>query len=88
MPENLLGGGEDRGITCALIPADTPGVVLGKRHDPLGIPFWNCPTEGHDVVVKLEDAVIGGAEGVGKGRIDLHQFVAVTAQLDAPNICS
>ena len=28
-PENLLGKGEDLGITCALIPAKTPGVVLG-----------------------------------------------------------
>src|SRR5690606_41008295 len=58
---------EDLGITCALILTDTEGVVLGRRHDPLGVPFWNCPTEGHDVVVKLEDAVIGGAAGVGKG---------------------
>ncbi|MBT8402114.1 MAG: acyl-CoA dehydrogenase family protein, partial [Rhodothermia bacterium] len=35
-PENLLGKGEDLGITCALVPSDTPGVVLGRRHDPLG----------------------------------------------------
>ncbi len=42
-PENLLGKGEDLGITCALVPTNTPGVVVGRRYDPLGIPFNNCP---------------------------------------------
>lgn len=67
-PKNLLGKGEELGITCALIPSNTAGVVLGKRHDPLGVPFYNCPTRGHDVVVLAEDAIIGGlADGAGKG---------------------
>ncbi len=65
-PENLLGKGEDVGITCALIPTNTPGVVVGRRHDPLGVPFYNCPTQGKDVIVPL-DAVVGGADGVGLG---------------------
>lgn len=65
-PDDLLGKGENLGITCALVPTDLDGVVLGKRHDPLGIPFYNCPTQGHDVVVPL-DAIIGGAEGAGEG---------------------
>ena len=56
-----VGKGEDVGITCALIPSSTDGVVLGKRHDPLGVPFYNCPTEGHDVEVKLDEVVIGGS---------------------------
>ncbi len=83
-PENLLGGGEHRGITCALIPASTPGVILGKRHDPLGVAFWNCPTEGEDVVVKLEDAVIGGGEGVGKGWRMLMQSLAAGRGISLP----
>lgn len=66
-PENLLGKGEDLGITCALIPSNLKGVVLGKRHDPMSIPFHNCPTHGHDVVVKAEDAIIGGLKNVGHG---------------------
>lgn len=65
-PKNLLGKGEDVGITCALIPANTKGVVLGRRHDPLGVPFYNCPTQGVDVVVPI-DAIVGGAEGAGRG---------------------
>ena len=83
-PENLLGQGEHLGITCALVPTDAEGVVLGKRHDPLGVPFWNCPTEGHDVVVKLEDAVIGGASGAGKGWRMLMQSLAAGRGISLP----
>ncbi|MEL6616007.1 MAG: acyl-CoA dehydrogenase, partial [Bacteroidota bacterium] len=83
-PENLLGKGESLGITCALIPTTTEGVVLGKRHDPLGVPFWNCPTEGHDVVVKLEEAVIGGADGCGKGWRMLMQSLAAGRGISLP----
>ncbi|HET9483422.1 MAG TPA: acyl-CoA dehydrogenase family protein, partial [Xanthomonadales bacterium] len=31
-PEKLLSDVEDRGITLALIPRDTPGLVIGRRH--------------------------------------------------------
>src|SRR5262249_10936446 len=66
-PKNLLGKGEDLGITVALIPANTPGVILGRRHDPLGVPFYNCPTQGKDVIISAEDAIVGGVVNVGKG---------------------
>lgn len=66
-PENLIGKGKNVGITCALIPSSAKGVVLGRRHDPLGVPFYNCPTEGHDVVVDAEECIVGGIEGSGKG---------------------
>lgn len=66
-PDNLLGKGEDVGITCALVPSNLAGVVIGRRHDPLGVPFHNCPTEGHDVVMLAEDAIIGGLGGAGSG---------------------
>ncbi len=65
-PENHLGKGKDLGITCALVPTDADGVKLGRRHDPLGVAFFNCPTEGEDVVVPI-DAIIGGEEGAGRG---------------------
>ncbi|MGE9665393.1 acyl-CoA dehydrogenase, partial [Escherichia coli] len=48
-PEKLLGGEEDLGITCALIPTSTPGVQIGRRHFPLNVPFQNGPTLGKDV---------------------------------------
>ena len=41
-PDGLLGGEEDLGITCALIPTDTDGVTIGRRHFPLNQAFMNC----------------------------------------------
>ncbi|RYZ99655.1 MAG: acyl-CoA dehydrogenase, partial [Proteobacteria bacterium] len=66
-PQNLLGKGTDPGITCLLVPSSAPGVTLGKRHDPLNTPFYNCPTRGKDVIVNAEEAIIGGIDGVGQG---------------------
>jgi len=74
-PENLLGKGKNPGITCALIPTHTPGVVLGKRHDPLGVPFINAPTEGHDVVVSVNQ-IIGGPSQAGNGWKMLMETLA------------
>lgn len=82
-PENLLGRGEDLGITCALIPANTPGVVLGRRHDPLHVPFYNCPTQGKDVVLPL-DAIVGGAEYAGKGWAMLMECLAAGRGISLP----
>jgi acyl-CoA dehydrogenase len=65
-PENLLGRGREPGITCALVPTSLPGVEIGRRHDPMGVPFPNGPTRGHDVVVPA-DAIIGGPDGAGLG---------------------
>ena len=45
-PEKLLGEKTDIGITCALIPRNTPGVTIGRRHFPLNIPFQNGPDPG------------------------------------------
>ena len=82
-PENLLGKGKHLGITCALIPTQTEGVVLGKRHDPMGVPFYNCPTRGHDVIIPVS-SVIGGKEGVGKGWQMLMQSLAVGRGISLP----
>lgn len=82
-PNNYLGKGEDLGITAALIPSDTEGVVLGKRHDPLGVPFYNCPIHGHDVVVPIS-AIIGGKEGAGNGWRMLMESLAVGRGISLP----
>ncbi len=75
-PDNLLGRGTELGITCALIPEDAPGIVRGRRHDPLGVPFINCPFEGHGVVVGI-DAIIGGPARAGQGwRMLMEQLAA------------
>ena len=82
-PDNLLGKGLDLGITCALIPTKTPGVVVGRRHDPLGVPFYNCPTQGKDVVVPI-DAIVGGAGGAGKGWKMLMECLAAGRGISLP----
>jgi acyl-CoA dehydrogenase len=38
-PERLLGGKEDLGISCALVPTDTAGIEIGNRHMPVGAVF-------------------------------------------------
>ena len=83
-PDNLLGRGTHLGITCALVPTETEGVVLGKRHDPMGVPFYNCPTEGHDVVLPLEEALIGGAAGAGQGWRMLMESLAAGRGISLP----
>jgi acyl-CoA dehydrogenase len=82
-PENHLGRGEYPGITAALVPSDTKGVELGKRHDPLGIPFYNCPTRGKDVILPV-DAIIGGKEGAGNGWRMLMESLAVGRGISLP----
>ena len=82
-PDNLLGKGEDLGITCALIPTDTPGVIRGQRHDPLGVPFVNAPTDGRDVIAPLE-AIIGGADGAGQGWRMLMESLAAGRGISLP----
>jgi acyl-CoA dehydrogenase len=82
-PDELLGKGKEVGITCALIPGNATGVVLGRRHDPLGVSFYNCPVEGHDVVVPL-DAIIGGAEQAGNGWRMLMESLAVGRGISLP----
>lgn len=86
-PENLLGKGESLGITCALIPADTPGVILGKRHDPMGVPFYNSPIEGRDVVVPINQ-IIGGADQAGQGWKMLMQSLAAGRGISFPATCT
>lgn len=82
-PQNLLGLGEEPGITAALIPTTTPGVMLGQRHDPLSVPFHNCPTRGKDVIVGI-DVVIGGKDGVGKGWGMLMDCLAAGRGISLP----
>jgi acyl-CoA dehydrogenase len=83
-PENLLGKGKDLGITCVLVPASTPGVVLGRRHNAMGVPFYNCPTHGHDVTVSV-DQIIGGADGAGRGWQMLMECLAAGRAISLPS---
>jgi acyl-CoA dehydrogenase len=83
-PDNLLGKGEDLGISCALIPADTPGVVKGRRHFPLNVAFMNGPTQGEDVFVPI-DCLIGGPEQAGTGWRMLMECLSVGRAISLPS---
>ena len=74
-PEHLLGDQEHLGITLALIPTDTPGVEIGRRHLPLDIVFMNGPNSGKDVFIPL-DWIIGGKDRVGQGWRMLMECLA------------
>jgi len=82
-PQNILGKGTDLGITCALIPSNTAGVVIGRRHDPMGVPFYNCPTQGNDVVVSV-DCIVGGIDGAGRGWKMLMECLAAGRGISLP----
>ncbi|HTB87647.1 MAG TPA: acyl-CoA dehydrogenase [Steroidobacteraceae bacterium] len=83
-PEHLMGEKADLGITCALIPRETPGVTIGRRHFPLNIPFQNGPIHGHDVFVPL-DAIIGGFATAGQGWRMLVEQLSVGRCISLPS---
>jgi acyl-CoA dehydrogenase len=86
-PDGLLGGEEDLGITCALVPADLPGVEIGARHDPMGIPFQNGPNWGRDVFVPI-DAIIGGRAMAGQGWRMLMESLAAGRSISLPALAT
>lgn len=65
-PENLLGKGEDVGITVALVHRGTPGLKMGNHHQPIGDAFYNGPIVGENVVIDA-DEIIGGTDYAGQG---------------------
>ncbi|HEB87761.1 MAG TPA: acyl-CoA dehydrogenase [Gammaproteobacteria bacterium] len=74
-PDHLLGKETNLGITLALIPTDTAGVNIGRRHNPLNIAFMTGPNSGEDVFVPL-DWIIGGQERIGQGWRMLMECLA------------
>jgi acyl-CoA dehydrogenase len=83
-PDHLIGEQDDYGITAALIPASTAGVVVGRRHLPLNTPFQNGPTQGKDVFVPL-DFIIGGVERAGQGWRMLMEQLAAGRAISLPS---
>jgi acyl-CoA dehydrogenase len=86
-PDRLIGDKDEYGITAALIPTDTPGVTVGRRHDPMTIAFLNGPTTGEDVFVPL-DVIIGGQDMAGKGWKMLMELLAVGRAITLPSTSS
>ncbi|MCW2480454.1 acyl-CoA dehydrogenase FadE [Candidatus Symbiopectobacterium sp. NZEC135] len=83
-PDHLLGEEDDIGITCALIPTNTPGVQIGRRHFPLNVPFQNGPTQGENIFVPL-DYIIGGPKMAGQGWRMLMECLSVGRGITLPS---
>ncbi|MEJ2111764.1 MAG: acyl-CoA dehydrogenase [Acidobacteriota bacterium] len=82
-PERLLGSDIEPGITMALVPADTEGIHIGHRHDPLGVSFQNGPNSGKDVFIPIE-WVVGGKSGIGRGWQMLMECLAAGRCVSLP----
>ncbi len=83
-PEHLLAKDEDVGITVALIPANHPGVNIGRRHLPSGAAFPNGPNWAKDVFIPME-WVIGGERMVGQGWRMLMECLAAGRAISLPS---
>ena len=83
-PDGLLGDVKDLGITCALIPTSTPGVNIGRRHNPVNAVFMNGPNSGKDVFMPL-DWIIGGPKMAGHGWRMLMECLATGRSISLPS---
>ncbi|HCP02867.1 MAG TPA: acyl-CoA dehydrogenase, partial [Pseudomonas sp.] len=82
-PDHLLGDEESLGITLALIPTNTEGVNIGRRHFPLNAAFMNGPNSGTDVFIPM-DYLIGGQERIGQGWMMLMNCLSVGRSISLP----
>ena len=86
-PEGLIGDRRDIGITLALLPRETRGVDVGRRHFPLNSPFQNGPVRGQEVFLPLSQ-LIGGVEKAGLGWNMLNECLAVGRSITLPSTAS
>ncbi len=82
-PDGLLGDKADIGITCALLPKGTKGLVQGRRHYPNNSPFMNGPISGKDVFIPV-DWIIGGVEYAGQGWRMLMECLSIGRCISLP----
>ncbi len=82
-PNKLLSDVSDRGITLALIPRDTAGLNIGRRHFPLNCAFQNGPLHGKEVFLPLSQ-LIGGEDFIGQGWRMLVECLSVGRAITLP----
>lgn len=84
-PEGLIGDKKEIGITLALVPRDTKGMNIGRRHDPMGVPFQNGPMSGEEMFIPM-DYVIGGQKYVGQGWRMLMEALSAGRGISLPSL--
>ena len=82
-PDGLLGNKKEIGITLALIPTNTLGIQIGRRHYPLNGVFQNGPNSGKDVFIPM-DWIIGGQDKAGQGWRMLMNSLSVGRSISLP----
>lgn len=85
-PQHLLPPHISTGITCALIDGNAEGLTRGRRHKPMSVPFINSPLWGKNIVIDVEEGVIGGFDGIGNGWKMLMECLAVGRGISLPAI--
>lgn len=83
-PDGLIGDKRDIGITLALVPRDTAGVEVGRRHFPLNCTFQNGPIHGREVFIPLSQ-LIGGEAYAGKGWQMLVECLSIGRSITLPS---
>ena len=83
-PEQLYSEKKQLGITCLLVPSHLKGIERGFYHDPMGLPIYNAPIKGKDVIVSAETAVIGGLKQAGKGWKMLMESLSAGRSISLP----
>ncbi|HEV8695563.1 MAG TPA: acyl-CoA dehydrogenase, partial [Lysobacter sp.] len=86
-PDGLIGDKKDVGITLGLLPRDTAGVEVGRRHFPLNSPFQNGPIHGKEVFIPLSQ-LIGGEAFAGKGWQMLVECLSIGRSITLPSTAS
>ena len=88
-PDKLLpdaaANSTNRGITVALIEANTPNLQIGNQHFPIGSPFPNGTFRGRDIFIPLS-SIIGGAKQVGQGWRMLMECLSIGRGISLPSL--
>ncbi|MGL5666457.1 MAG: acyl-CoA dehydrogenase, partial [Shewanella sp.] len=66
---------------------DHPGVVIGRRHNPLNMAFMNGTTKGEEVFIPL-DWIIGGPEFAGRGWRMLVECLSAGRGISLPALAT
>ncbi|MDP3559203.1 MAG: acyl-CoA dehydrogenase [Legionellaceae bacterium] len=82
-PEKLLQGVGEEGITCLLIPRDTPNLIIGNRHMPAHHPFMNGTIRGENIFVPI-NSIIGGQKKAGQGWKMLVECLSIGRSISLP----
>src|SRR3546814_2604637 len=86
-PDGLIGDNSDIGLTIALVPGDTDGVDIGRRHCPRNSPFQNGPIHGREVFIPLNQ-LLGGEDYAGKGWQMLNEQLSIGRSITLPSTAS